>query len=141
MIYLDTSVLVSALTNESATVTSQAWLKKQNANDLAVSDWTTTEFSAALSIKVRMGEMPGKERASVLRRFARVSARSFVVLAVARSDFQNAARLCQRAASGLRASDALHLAIAEHNGLDLCTLDARLAKAAEAIGVRVIRPA
>jgi predicted nucleic acid-binding protein len=76
MIYMDTSVLVSALTSERATAASQAWLQAQNPDDLAISDWTAAEFSAALSIKARIGAMTANERASVLAEFVRLSARN-----------------------------------------------------------------
>jgi hypothetical protein len=39
MLYLDTSVLVSALTNEADTGAVQDWLAAQVARDLAISDW------------------------------------------------------------------------------------------------------
>ena len=54
MLYVDTSVLVSALTNED-TARSQTWLSEQDASELTISDWTATEFASALSIKLRPG--------------------------------------------------------------------------------------
>jgi predicted nucleic acid-binding protein len=47
MFYLDTSVLVSALTNEADTALSQDWLAKQETSELTISDWTVTEFASA----------------------------------------------------------------------------------------------
>jgi antitoxin (DNA-binding transcriptional repressor) of toxin-antitoxin stability system len=51
-LYLDTSLLVAALTRESKTATVQRWLREQSTTALALSDWTITEFSAALSLKL-----------------------------------------------------------------------------------------
>ena len=45
MFYVDTSVLVSALTLETRTAQMQQWLAGQQADQLTVSDWTITEFS------------------------------------------------------------------------------------------------
>jgi len=57
MLYVDTSVLVSALTNETDTSLWQTWLAEQDAPELAISDWTVTEFAAALSNKLRTGAL------------------------------------------------------------------------------------
>lgn len=42
MFYVDTSVLVAALTRESRTAEAQDWLATQPAGQLAVSDWVLT---------------------------------------------------------------------------------------------------
>ncbi len=54
-VYVDTSVLVAALTHESRTGEMQEWLAAQPVGGLAISDWVMTEFSAALSVKLRTG--------------------------------------------------------------------------------------
>ena len=64
MLYLDTSLLVSALTNEAETERMQGWLGQQQADDLAISDWVQTEFSSALSIKLRAGQIGAAHRAA-----------------------------------------------------------------------------
>ncbi|MDE2464494.1 MAG: PIN domain-containing protein, partial [Alphaproteobacteria bacterium] len=49
---------------------------------------------------------------------------------------RTAARLADQHALGLRAGDALHLAICADHGATLCTLDRRLGEAGPALGVK-----
>ena len=57
MLYLDTSLLVAALTNEQETERIQGWLGQRAEGDLAIHYWVATEFSSALSIKPRAGHI------------------------------------------------------------------------------------
>jgi hypothetical protein len=139
-IYVDTSVLVGALTKEPATDAAQRWLFSQKPGDLALSEWTVAEVSAALSVKLRTGLLRRRDRATALTEFDLLSKRYFRLLEITGADFLRAARLCDRAESGLRAGDALHLAMAIEHAARLATLDRRLAAAAEAAGVLVLRP-
>ncbi len=134
--YLDTSLLVASLTVESKTTRAQEWLTKQPAGSLMISDWVIAEFSAALSVKLRQGTINPGERAEALRAFAKVAADSFGVLSVSAIHFRAAAQLADRYSLGLRAGDALHLALSIDAGTTLCTLDRRLASAGHALGAR-----
>jgi predicted nucleic acid-binding protein len=138
MLYLDTSLLVAALTNEAETERMQHWLGQQPVDDLAVSDWVATEFSSALSIKLRIGQIRIADRVEALVTFTRLSTDSFTAIPVSRSDFRTAACLADRHAIGLRAGDALHLAICANHGATLCTLDRRLGDAGSALGIKTI---
>lgn len=135
MLYVDTSVLIAALTREQRTAEIQDWLAAQPAGQLVVSDWVLTEFSAALSVKLRMGQLAPADRAEVLAVFAELVERSFDVLPVSRLEFRMAARFADQYQTGLRAGDALHLAVAGNHGARIRALDRRLVTAAEALGV------
>ncbi len=137
MLYLDTSLLVAALTNEAETGRMQSWLGQQ-ADDLTISDWVATEFSSALSIKLRTGQIGAAHRAEALAMLTRLAADSLTVMPVSRSQFRAAARFADQHALGLRAGDALHLAICADQGAALCTLDRRLSDAGSALGVKTM---
>jgi predicted nucleic acid-binding protein len=138
MLYLDTSLLVAALTNEAETERVQRWLGQQPADDLAISDWVATEFSSALSNKLRTGQIEASHRADAPATFTRLATDSFAVVPVSRLQFRTAARFVEQHVLGLRAGDALHLAICADHGETLCTLDRRLSDAATVLGVKTI---
>ena len=133
--YLDASVLVRALTNEAGTAKTQAWLATEAAANGLISDWVVTEFSSALSIRLRTGRTGPLDRAAALAMFARLTAESFGMLTVNPNQFRTAARFADQYRLGLRAGDSLHLAICADHGATLCTLDRRLAEAGPVLGV------
>jgi uncharacterized protein len=138
MLYLDTSLLVAALTSEAETGRAQEWLAAQDPDRLAISDWVIVEFSSALSIKLRTGQIEAVHRADTLAMFTRFCNDSFSVLRVSRAQFRLAARFADPHVLGVRAGDALHLAVCAERGATLCTLDRRLGEAGAALGVKTL---
>lgn len=136
IIYLDTSLLVAALTREPKTAAVQAWLSGQVTEELAISDWVVTEFSAALSIKLRTKQIAATQRADASAQFAHIVAHNLKVLGISKSHFAAAADFASQQSLSLKAGDALHLAIAAREGALLCTLDKKLADAGPPLGVR-----
>jgi predicted nucleic acid-binding protein len=133
--YLDTSVLVAALATEVHTPRAQRWLLAAEADALATSGWATAEFSSAMSLKLRMGSIDPEGRKAALDGLAAMLSDSLVLLTIVDAYFHAAAGFADRHTLGLRAPDALHLAIAAGNGATLVTLDKRLASAGKKLGV------
>lgn len=55
MLHLDSSLVVSVLSQEAFSATSRAWMGEQYPELLAISDWTLAEVSSALALRVRTG--------------------------------------------------------------------------------------
>lgn len=111
-------------------------MNRQDPGSLIISDWVVTEFASALSVKIRMNRLSVEDRAKAVGLFTRLKAESLAVLPISRDHFVTAARFADQYALGLRAGDALHVAVAAEQGATIFTLDTRLADAATALGVR-----
>lgn len=138
MFYLDTSVLIAALTPEPASKAVLDWLAAREAGSLSISGWVNTEVSSALAIKLRTKALTLTERAEILTAYHRLVEESLTVEAISARHFETAARFVDQYELGLRAGDALHLAIASERGLTLATLDRRLAEAGPKLGAATL---
>ncbi|MGH6992716.1 MAG: type II toxin-antitoxin system VapC family toxin [Caulobacteraceae bacterium] len=134
-LYLDTSLLVAALTNEARAESVTEWMDENARAEFVSSLWVEAEFSAALSIKVRSRSLDAAARIGALAQFRRAWVETMTPLPIDDEHFRLATGFTDRSELGLRAGDALHLAIASGHGAKICTLDRRLAEAGSALGI------
>lgn len=134
--YLDTSAAVPVFVREPATERIRAFLGSQGEGKIAISLWVATEFASALALKLRTGAVDKAIGAEALAKWRQFT-QSVQALDIEASHFEEAARICLQNELGLRAGDALHLAVASAHGCTLVTLDERMAKAARELGVPV----
>ncbi|MGF9563823.1 type II toxin-antitoxin system VapC family toxin [Neorhizobium sp. JUb45] len=134
--YLDTSVIVALLTGETSAARIRLWMTNRTSSTIMISDWSLTEVSSALSLKQRTGQITAQASDAARKQFQIFLESSFEILPVSGQHFYKAARYCDRHDLGLRAGDALHLAIAVEAHAELITLDKRFAAAAQTFGAR-----
>jgi predicted nucleic acid-binding protein len=134
-VYVDTSVLVAAHICEPHTDLAQRWFSEQSSG-LLFSMWTFVECDSALVFKRRRGELDAASQAVAINDIDTFAARFGPHVLTLEADMQRARALCRNVDSGLRAGDALHLAMALRLGAShLATLDVVLAKNATAHGI------
>ena len=138
MIYVDTSVIVPLLVTEPKTDTVTAWFA--DLRDIPVgSDWLLTEFSSALSMKLRTGSLTDANAKQVRKEFELLADGGLKIVPVSRDAFRQAAKLAQQHGHGLRSGDSLHLAVALELGAShMATLDGTLAANAKRNGMELI---
>ncbi|HEX5125549.1 MAG TPA: type II toxin-antitoxin system VapC family toxin [Rhodocyclaceae bacterium] len=139
MYYLDTAVFLSAHYAEPTSKPISAWLRKQ-IEPLATSAWALTECASASGIRVRRGDISATLAITVLDSIRQLITESCILLPVQQKDYLQAASWLADFQLGLRAGDALHLAIVERNDAMLVSYDMVLLRAAKALGVATVNP-
>ncbi len=137
MIYLDASLVVALLTPEVHSERAEAWFARQPLGSLYISGWVVTEVSSTLSIKVRSEQLTLDRRAAALSAWQAMRESSLLTLGITDDHLEIAAGYADHYQLGLRAGDALHLAIANDSAHTLATLDVRMAEAALQLGIPV----
>ncbi len=137
MIYVDTSVVVALLTREPATAAVTAWFAG-TAEPLVSADWCAVEFASAIAIKQRSGQLRPAHAKAAHAAFEELAAGGLRLLPVSREAFHRAADLSRPHRDGLRAGDALHLAVAlEAGAKTLAGLDKMMNGAARRLGLQL----
>jgi predicted nucleic acid-binding protein len=141
MIYLDTSVLVPLIVPEASSGKARAWRERLSATqrkELAVSAWTLTEFASAMGLKARTRELTRNQGDAALTLLHEVVLPNIGLVEVTATDFRLAEAMLREFTAGLRAGDALHLAIAARKDVrSIAVFDKTLAKVAASLGLKV----
>jgi uncharacterized protein len=136
--YVDTSVLVALCVNEPRSEDVSRWYAKCK-DKLVTSVWSVTEFSSALGIKQRTGQITTEEAQVAWQSFQRLCTNDLTLLSPDANLFHKAAFLTLDAATGLRAGDALHLTSAlQANVKRMATLDDVFARNAKQLKIAVV---
>ena len=136
MIYLDTSFLAPFYIQEATSTSVETVLLNLPTSQIAISDWTTVEFASLVSRRVRMNELTPELMSLVMQSFQNDVTHSYTVFTVTTADFVLATEFIQQWETGLRAGDALHLAIARNRNIEnLLSLDRGLIDAAQRLGI------
>ncbi len=130
MVYVDTSVLVALLTNETTAERIANWLTEET-RPLVSGDWCVTEFASALALKQRTSQITSKQGNAAWKVFNQFCEGHLRLLPLDREVFSQAAQLVRNSKNGLRAGGSLHLALALRvKVVAFFTLDVRLAESA-----------
>ena len=121
---------------EAASEKVQRFFTDLSGTPLATSQWTNLEILSALSRLVRMKLIDKELAANAEAQFRTLIAESFAMLAPAPEDFDASLGFVRRHETGLRAGDALHLAIASRHQADaIYSLDRTFVRAGRLLGL------
>lgn len=134
-IYLDTSVLIPTLVEETASEAVKAYLATRK--ERLISDVAAVEVASVLSRLARTGLLSRDHAAARLADFDAWRAATSSPAEVHAADARLAYAYVRRFELMLRAPDALHLAIANRLEATLATLDRRMERAAQELGIAI----
>jgi predicted nucleic acid-binding protein len=138
MIYVDTSAVVALLVGEVSTPAVVEWYEAES-RPLIAGDWLVTEMASALALKVRTHQITQALADAAWDEFEYLTAGGLQLVALSRDTFTQAAAMVRSSSDGLRAGDALHLALAATAHVEaLASLDRRLIQHANAIGLSTV---
>ncbi|HEX6441955.1 MAG TPA: type II toxin-antitoxin system VapC family toxin [Stellaceae bacterium] len=132
---MDASLVIPTLVEEAASAAARGYLKSRP--DRLISDFAAAEVASGLSRLVRTSLLTAAEAGARLADFEAWRAATSSPVDVGPPDTRLAYAYVRRFELMLRAPDALHLAIARRIDATLATLDGRLARAAEELGISI----
>lgn len=121
--YVDASLIVPTLVVESASEAAVNWFATVDTQEFFISAWVETEVASALAMKQRMGLLDATKSNVAESRFEFITSSVFSFAPISAASFREAASIIRITVTGVRAADALHLAIARRNSLGIATCD------------------
>jgi predicted nucleic acid-binding protein len=138
VLYFDTSFLAPLILPEATSDEIAAFVGGLRAEELTISHWTRVEFSSLIAREVRMGGLDVGAGRRADARFEAMVDESFAVVLPTVEDFDLAKWYLGQFETGLRAGDALHLAVANnHRAAAIYSLDKRLVEAGKILDLPV----
>jgi uncharacterized protein len=138
MHYFDTSFLAPLVREERTSTRVGRFMAGLPTGELAISRRTEVEFASLLAREVRMGAIAPDDARMVDALLEEVVQQSFIVLLPSGDDYERARHYLRNYETGLRAGDALHLAIAgNHRAKAIYSLDKTMIKAGKILGLPV----
>jgi len=135
MVYVDTSCLVAYYTPERLSVIVEEELAGQGPP--VISPLVEVEVHSAVAMKVRAKELDASDAMQILSTFrAHLAQGYYRVVPIEAREYSLARDWLARFTTPLRTLDALHLAAAFANDMEVLTADRSMARAAEHFGVR-----
>jgi uncharacterized protein len=138
MYYVDTSVVIPLYIKEGTSNDCQTFVNSHKGN-LALSHWTMVQVYSGFSLLKRTKAVQATGMTALTRAFEQQAKLYFSLINLQIADFLAAKDHLAHDTFGLnlRAGDALHIAIAKNNQMQLVTSDSHMAKAAKVFGVKV----
>jgi predicted nucleic acid-binding protein len=139
--YIDSCVLLSLFLGDSGFVAAETWLLDQGSRPLWISHWVLLEVAGVLALCIRRGDLSSQKAAAIQADFEAFRHERLSLIEPRGVDFLQARQLllagpdANEPACVLRSADALHLAMALRNGMELVTADGALARSAQQLGL------
>ena len=139
MYYLDTSVVVALYIPELKSNRIQALVSDCGGGGTAISTLTELEFNSAVSRRVRMKEISPEDGLLIISQFQlHVKNRLYRMISLSQAENNLARDWMGNFETSLRSLDALHLALAFSNKMELVSADVALVKSAGKLGIKAI---
>jgi predicted nucleic acid-binding protein len=134
-LYLDASALLPLFIEDAHTQDAHGHLR---GNVLVISDFAIAEFSCGVAHRCRLGDVNESGAVAVFAALDAWTVNAARRESLTAGDIGVAIGLVRRLDLGLRAPDALNIAIAQRCEAQLLTFDGKMARCARSLGMKVI---